>query len=89
MKKVTQTGQLPEDKFQRLWKDRKTEPARVSMTVGEGIDYGRRKVSATVALSCDQNEKTIDAAGEAAFFKALELVRDGFDYLESSDEGQG
>lgn len=77
-----------EDKFCSLWKNRKVEPARVSMTVGEGLDYGAVKVSATVTLSCDQDEPSINAAGEAAFYKALELVRDGWSELHI-DKSEG
>ena len=73
------TGQLKgDDKFEALWKKRDVEPARVAITVSEGMDYGALKVSATVSVSCDQNEPTINKAGEVAFYKALELVRDGW-----------
>ena len=72
-------GQLKgADKFEALWKNRNVEPARVALTVSEGMDYGALKVSATVSVSCDQNEATINKAGEVAFYKALELVRDGW-----------
>lgn len=72
-------GQLKgDDKFEALWKNRNVEPARVALTVSEGMDYGALKVSATVSVSCDQNETTINKAGEVAFYKALELVRDGW-----------
>lgn len=72
-------GQLKgDDKFEVLWKKRDVEPARVAVTVSEGMDYGALKVSATVSVSCDQNEATINKAGEVAFYKALELVRDGW-----------
>lgn len=75
-------GQLREDKFEALWTKRDVKPAMVSVGVHEGIDYGAMKVSATVSLNCDQNEPTIDKAGELAFFKALELVRDGWRVLK-------
>lgn len=76
------TGQLKgDDQFEALWKNRSVEPARVSISVSEGMDYGALKVSATVSLSCDQDETTINKAGELAFYKALELVRDGWGEL--------
>lgn len=76
---TSDTGQLKgDDKFETLWKNRNVEPARVALTVSEGMDYGALKVSATVSVSCDQNEATINKAGEVAFYKALELVRDGW-----------
>ena len=75
-------GQLKgDDKFEALWKKRDVEPARVAISVAEGMDYGALKVSATVSVSCDQDEKTINKAGELAFYKALELVRDGWGEL--------
>lgn len=77
-------GQLKgEDKFEALWKKRSVEPARVAISVSEGMDYGALKVSATVSVSCDQDERTINKAGELAFFKALELVRDGWGILNN------
>ena len=75
------TIQLKEDKFASLWSKKDSRPATVSISVGEGMDYGALKVSATVTLACDQNEATIDKAGELAFYKALELVRDGWSEL--------
>jgi hypothetical protein len=77
----SETGQLMEDKFAALWKKRTIEPAKVAMSVSESMEYGAFKVSATVSVACDQNEPTIDAAGGLAFFKALELVRDGWSEL--------
>lgn len=75
-------GQIAgEDKFEVLWKKRDVEPAKVSIGVGEGLEYGAVKVSATVSLVCDQNEAAINKAGELAFFKALELMRDGWSHL--------
>lgn len=72
------SGQIKEDKFDALWSDKTKTPATVAMGVQESMEYGALKVSATVSLHCDQNEATIDKAGELAFFKALELMRDGW-----------
>ncbi len=77
----SETGQLVEDKFASLWKNRTIEPAKVAIGVSESMEYGAYKVSATVSVACDQNELTIDKAGTAAFYKALEFVRDGFSEL--------
>lgn len=83
---VLEAGQLMDDKFTKLWSNRKVEAARVAISVAEGLDYGVLKVSATVSLSCDQNEAAINKAGELAFYKALELVRDGFGVLNGTSE---
>lgn len=73
------TGHLKdEDRFEALWKKRDVDPARVAITVAEGLDYGSLKVSATVSVACDQDEPSVNKAGELAFYKALELVRDGW-----------
>jgi hypothetical protein len=76
-----EAGQLVEDKFEALWKKRDVDPARVAVGVSEGMDYGALKVSVTVSVACDQNESTINKAGELAFYKALELMRDGWGEL--------
>lgn len=75
---ASKAGQLTDDKFAALVTDPAAKTARVSISVGEALDYGALKVSATVSLDCDQNEPTINKAGELAFYKALELMKDGF-----------
>ncbi len=83
-------GQIKgDDKFDALWKNRNVEPARVSISVSEGMDYGALKVSATVSVSCDQNEQTINKAGELAFYKAVELMRDGWGELNGAAKESG
>lgn len=87
---TSDSGQIREDAYSALWKDRKnTNPARVSMTVAEGMDYGAMRVSATVTLACDQDEPTINKAGELAFYKALELIRDGWKELGCDPPQEG
>lgn len=77
---VNRHGQLAtEDKFRTLVT---TAPgaarARVNVGVSEALGYGALKVSCSVTLECDQNEKMVDLAGEYAFYKAVELMKDGF-----------
>ncbi len=79
---VTDTELLVEDKFTKLWSDKSKTPAKVAIGVGESAEYGAQKVSVTVTLNCDQNERTIDKAGELAFYKAVELLRDGWSELQ-------
>lgn len=66
------------DKFKQVRKKPKEPAARVSMTVGQATDYGALKVSATVSLECDQNEETINEAAGLCWFKAVELMADGW-----------
>lgn len=75
---VTKSGQLNDDKFKALITSTESTLARVSISVGESMNYGALKVSSTVTLNCDQNEVCINKAGELAFYKALELMQDGF-----------
>lgn len=75
---ATRTGQLVEDQFRQLVSDLTGTHAKVNMAVSEAFEYGSLKVSASVTLTCDQNEGAINRAGELAFTKALELMKDGF-----------
>lgn len=87
---TSKNGQLHgEDKFEALWKHREQKPASVGVSVTEGADYGTCKVTATVYVNCDQDEPTINKAGEFAFFKALELVRDGWSVLAGETNNGG
>lgn len=52
--------------------------ARVNVTLSESYGYGEIKISASVTLACDQNEKTINTAGRLATEKAMELLKKGF-----------
>ena len=78
---ITKTGQLTEDKFRTLVSDLTGVLSRVAVNVGESMDYGALKVGATVTLTCDQNEPMINKAGELAFYKALEIMKDGYKEL--------
>lgn len=80
---ITKSGQLTDDQFRSLVTDPTGVLARVSLNVGESENYGALKVGATVTLTCDQNEVTINRAGELAFYKALELMKDGYKEMTS------
>ena len=72
---------MADDKFQALMVG--DGLARVTTTYGRGLPYGEEKVSVTVTIACDQNEATINKAGEVTFLKALELVGDGMGLLRA------
>jgi hypothetical protein len=55
--------------------------ASVGFNVGTQANFGELKISATVRLQCDQNEKVMDKAAEMAFKKTLEYMKDGFAIL--------
>lgn len=78
---TSEAGQITDDKFEALWTNRNVDPARVAVGTAEGMDFGQLKVSVTVSVACDQNEKAINKAGELAFYKAVELMRDGWSEL--------
>jgi hypothetical protein len=73
-----EAGQIVGDAYSKLLSKTAKDPARVAISLSESLDYGSMKVSATVSLACDQNEPTINRAGELAFGKALELLRDSW-----------
>jgi hypothetical protein len=73
-----EAGQIVGDPYSKLVSKSTTEPAKVAIGLSESLDFGSMKVSVTVSLACDQNELTINKAGELAFNKALELLRDSW-----------
>ena len=76
------------DKFEELRQG--TGPAaQVSATVGIGQDFGRLKVSATVTLTCDQNEGAIDAAYYRALIKCAESTTQAMELLTRQEETPG
>ena len=77
---ATKAGQLTGDKFRKLVSDPTGVLAKVNMAVSESMQYGELKVSASVTLTCDQNESVINDAAQLAFEKSIELMRDGFSY---------
>jgi hypothetical protein len=74
----SEAGQVVGDNYSKLLSKTTKDPAKVAISLSESLDFGAMKVSATVSLACDQNEPTINKAGELAFSKALELLRDSW-----------
>jgi hypothetical protein len=79
--------ELAPDQLLKLYTPGPGPHARVGFTVGRSLGYGELKVSAHVSLECDQNEAVVNAAGETAFGKALELMNDGFAILTQEQGG--
>lgn len=79
-------GDMADDKFQALMVG--DGLARVTTTYGRGLPYGEEKVNVTVTVACDQNEATINKAGEVTFMKALELAGDNWSILEQLAQKQ-
>lgn len=79
-KKGALTTQYGSDPFPKVAKH--DQAAKVTISLGRSLPYGEVKVSASVTVTCDQNEVTINRAGEIAFLKAKELVEDCFSHLE-------
>lgn len=77
-KKHTHHGVLKTDKFRALVSAGDGPKAKVSMNVTESYDYSSIRVGASVTLTCDQNTRTIDRAGQLALEKATELMKAGF-----------
>ena len=55
--------------------------AQVGATVGISQEFGRLKVSASVTLTCDQNEDAIDAAYYRALLKCAESTTQAMQLL--------
>lgn len=80
-KTKSKSGTLAEDQFAALYDPSATEHARVAMSVSQSAEYGQLKVTATVSLLCNQTAATLDKAGELAFYKARELMVDGWNVM--------
>jgi hypothetical protein len=76
--RASETGQIVGDLYKNLLSKTTKDPAKVAVGLSESLEFGSMKVSVTVSLACDQNEPTINKAGELAFSKALELLRDSW-----------
>lgn len=71
--------------FSGLVKDKRPGAARAKVTVGygESLEFGSIKVSVTVSLECDQTDAMVEEAGRVAYYKARELVDDGWSILRA------
>lgn len=58
--------------------------ARVSTTYQRAMRFGEEKVVVTITCACDQNEASINRAGELLFRKAVELVDENYGLLAES-----
>lgn len=74
---------LKEDKYKSLITNPTAPSARVNISLSQSAEFGAMKVSASVTLSCDQNESTINRAGGLAYEKAYELLVDGWNELNA------
>jgi hypothetical protein len=84
---TTGSGQFAGDPFATLalqaygYKDNGWEPARMTVTVANGIDYNQVKVVVTAHVICPQTEQHMQLAAEAGFLKALEMVNEASESL--------
>lgn len=83
----TEQGELKYEPFWEMtrnahsWKQQGFEPARVSVSVNNGTDYGAVKVLITLNIACPQTEQYMQLAAEAGFLKALEMVNEASESL--------
>lgn len=75
------SGSLEGDAFEALASSGK-RPVQLEMHVHYGLPYGAGGVKVVLRIECEQNEKTIDHAGETAFLKARELALDGMSFVK-------
>lgn len=82
-KRQSDAGELSDDKFRMLLTNGSHSPtARVNVGYSEATEFGANKVSASVTLECDQTEASINKAAELAYYKAREIVDDGWSLLQ-------
>lgn len=62
--------------------------AQVGMNMGTSQEFGRLKIGASVTLTCDQNEATIDKAGYSALKKCVQMTTLGMQFLAQQSEGE-
>jgi hypothetical protein len=70
------------DPFALLAQQAQAPAANVHVSVGSNLEYGAVKCTVSVTLSCPQNEKCIEMAGELAFRKAVELHNSGAEAMD-------
>lgn len=73
---LREQGTLMGEPFSTLAHFAGENPTRVTVNVGNGIDYNQVKVSVTINVACPQREDYIQLAAEAGFLKALEMVNE-------------
>jgi hypothetical protein len=78
---VPSTDHGPVD-FPTLRRDRALPEARVAVSIGYGLDFGKGKCSVTVSLACDQTEEMIDMAADMAMHKADQLADEGMKVVD-------
>lgn len=76
---ATLEGYIVEDAFQQLVQG--DGLSRIATTYQRQMRYGEERVVVTLTCACDQNEPTINRAGELTFRKALELVDNNYGLL--------
>ena len=80
-------GYIVDDKFQALVQG--DGLARISTTYQRQMKFAEEKVMVTITCACDQNESTLDRAGELTFRKALELVDSNYGLLMEMAQQEG
>lgn len=64
-----------------------TDKAHVGCTYKRALQsYGGEALSFSVTVSCDQNEATINRAGELTMMKVIEMLGEGTDLLARLEE---
>jgi hypothetical protein len=58
-----------------------TDPAKISCTVQQSLQYGELKCSFTITISCPQNQAAMDFAAQHAFIQATHYVNNGMRFL--------
>lgn len=74
-------GEIP-DPFEAMLREAGDEGARLAFTVTRGReDFGRTKVSCTLAITCPQKKASLDQAAALAFDTALNYANNALRFM--------
>jgi hypothetical protein len=75
------------DPFRELISETGTDKAHVGCTYKRALQsYGGEALSFSVNVTCDQNQVTIDRAGELSMLKVIEMLGHGTELLARLEE---
>jgi hypothetical protein len=74
----TTTGTVETDAYRAIMGD---EKAQVEMLIGTQVGFGDAKVHTVIRLTCNQDAKTLQTAGQLAYMTAKDLCMSALDDL--------
>lgn len=75
---ISEQGEVQDDRFSALLGNAQ---AQIEVLVGTTVGFGDAKVHVALRLSCNQDEATIERAGQLAYLTAKDLATAALDNL--------